>query len=442
MLDSGLYLMNEKELNRIEIMKLVQANKLSQVDAAEQLGMSDRHFRRIYKEYLEHGPAALASKKRGKPSNHRLPDGIKKKALELLKEHYYDFGPTFAAEKLLDRHNINLSVSVIRKMMMKHGLWISRKERSKRSYQPRYRIACYGELIQIDGSLHHWFENDEEFTLLLAVDDATSQILAAHFTQSESTLSYFKLLHNYITTNGNPVAFYSDKHGVFKVNHKNVDKEANILTQFGRALSELNIDIICANSPQAKGKVERTNRILQDRLVKEMRLRNIKTIDEANKFLPEYLVGFNYQFGKLPINSKDLHRPLTEYENLDQIICWKEDRTVSNDLTIQYNKILYLIEDTKDNRTLRRKKVTVYDYHDGHIEIFSKNKALNFTVFYDKLQKVNSSEVVNNKRLSQVLGYIKEKQEEINEQRSKKCPSKVHLGLKVTRNKIKNVKSK
>jgi len=421
--------MSQPEIKKLEIVKKVIEKRIYQREGAEILGIGLRHMQRLIENYRKHGVDGLISKQRGNKSNRELPQELKDLALSLIKKYYYDFKPTFATEKLNEIHKLSISKETVRKLMIEHELWIPRKQCTTRAYQPRYRRACIGELIQIDGSPHHWFENDDrQYSLLLAIDDATSKIMAAHFAPSESTLSYFKLLDNYIKDHGKPIAFYSDKHGIFRVNHKNRDQEINHLTQFGRALTELNIDIICANSPQAKGKVERAYSTLQERLPKEFRLRNIKDIDAANTFLPAYIEEYNRRFGKPAYNDKDMHRELLSHEKLDNIICWKEDRSVSQNLTFQYNKVLYLIDDNVDNRQLKGKRVTVHDFHDGHIELFCNNKPIEFTLFYDKLGELNSGEVVDNKRLDVVLEFAKKQQKKRQQQRSQRCPSQKHLG--------------
>jgi len=315
--------------------------------------------------------------------------------------------------------------------MIEAELWVPRAQRLKRAYQPRYRRDCYGELIQIDGSLHDWFEDrGPKCTLLVYIDDATGQLMECQFVPSESTFTYFNSTRRYLEQHGKPVAFYSDKHSTFRTNKKG-ELGGDGVTQYGRALHQLNIDIICANSAQAKGRVERANRTLQDRLVKEMRLRGISNIEEGNKYLPEYIAVFNEKFKKEPINNKDLHREIMKHENLNEIFCWQEKRTLSYSLTVQYDKVVYLIKDSVETRKLARKKVTVFDYHDGTIKIKHNEISLPYSVF-DKIHKVNQGAIVDNKRLGSVLGFIKEQQEDEDEKRSAKCPSRQHLGQEST----------
>lgn len=366
----------------------------------------------------------MTSKKRGKPSNHRLSDEVKQKALRLIKEHFYDFGPTLATEKLIELHGIALSAETVRKLMVEAGLWKTRTQRLKRAYQPRYRRECYGELIQIDGSEHAWFEKrGPKCSLLVFIDDATSRLMELQFVPEESTFSYFESAKRYLQNHGKPVAFYSDKLSVFRVNAKNAEGGDQI-TQFGRALKDLNIDIIFANIPQAKGRVERANKTLQDRLIKEMRLKNISSVEEANRFMPKFIEIHNRKFGKLPISPGNAHRELLPHEKLEETFCWQEDRTLSNNLTFQYNKIMYLVEDTPENRKIARKRVTVYDYPDGSIEVRYGGKTLPYSILHDRLQRIEQGDVVDNKRLGNVMAFILEKQAELNCERSKSVPKK------------------
>ena len=265
-------------------------------------------------------------------------------ALRLLRTHYADFGPTFAAQKLREKHALSFTAMTIRRWMKEDGLWIDRRHRQPAIHQPRPRRECYGELIQIDGSQHYWFENrGPKCTLLVYIDDATSRLMHLKFVECESAFAYFAATTEYIERHGKPVAFYSDKHSIFRITKKDAVAGSG-MTQFGRALHELNIDIICANTPQAKGRVERANRTLQDRLVKELRLAGICTMKKGNAFLPAFIEDYNARFAKVPFNPKDLHRFLSAGKSLDEAFVWREDRTVSGTLTIQYDKSFFLLE--------------------------------------------------------------------------------------------------
>jgi hypothetical protein len=235
---------------------------------------------------------------------------------------------------LLEVHGIPVSVTTIRKWMISDGVWATRRERKKRVQQPRRRRACRGELVQIDGCLHHWFEErGPQCTVLVYVDDATGRLMELRFVRSESTFDYFESTRSYLHRHGKPVAFYSDKAAIFRVNAKD-PRAGDGYTQFGRAMFDLNIDVICANSPAAKGRVERAHQTLQDRLVKELRLRKISDMDGANAFAPEFMADYNRRFAREPQSAYDAHRPLLPHETLDRVFTWQEERRVTQNLTL------------------------------------------------------------------------------------------------------------
>jgi hypothetical protein len=419
--------MSNKELHRVEILQKLIDKRLIEHEAAKQLGLSIRQIRRLRKAYKADGAIGVVSKKRGNPSNHKYPDSVKELAIAYVKQYYVDFKPTFACEKLSENHGLTICRETLRKWMIDTELWIPKNCRLKRAYQPRNRRECFGELIQIDGSPHDWFEGRApKCTLLVYIDDATGKLMECQFVKSESTFTYFDSTRRYLEKHGKPVAFYSDKHCVFRINRTG-ELGGDGVTQFGRALSELNIDIICANTPQAKGRVERVNRTLQDRLIKEMRLMNISNAEQGNKFLPEFMGKFNKKFGIKSIDPKNMHREIMPHEDLNEIFSWQENRTLSKNLTLQYDKALYLIEDSVDNRSLARNKVTVFEYFDGAIKIKCNNRELPYRIF-DKIKKVDQGEIVSNKRLGAVLNFIKEKQDKNDEKRSTGAPSRQHLG--------------
>jgi len=280
--------------------------------AAERLDQTVRQVRRLVRRVQAEGAAGLASRRYGRPSNNRTPPNLVKQALDIIRARYADFGPTLACEKLLECHGLDLSKETVRKLISDAGLWLPRKLRSPTIYQPRNRRHCAGELIQIDGSDHRWFEDrGPACTLLVYIDDAPSRLMHLHFTPAESTFSYFEATRRYIEQHGKPQAFYSDQYSVFRCNNKNATG-GDGHTQFGRALFELNIESICANSSQAKGRVERANLTLQDRLVKEMRLQGISTMEAANTWVPSFIADYNRRFEKPPRNDWDACRRLRE----------------------------------------------------------------------------------------------------------------------------------
>jgi hypothetical protein len=349
-------------------------------------------------------------------------------ALTIIRQRYADFGPTLACEKLRELHGVDLSKETIRKLMSDVGLWIPRSQRPARIYQPRNRRHCLGELVQIDGRDHRWFEDRAlSCTLLVFVDDATSQILQLHFTPSESTFSYFEATRAYIEQHGKPQAFYSDKASVFRVNHKHATG-GNGHTQYGRALFELNIEGICANTSQAKGRVERANLTLQDRLVKELRLQGISTMAAANAYAPTFIADYNRRFAKPARNDFNAHRPVRHDEALDLIFAVREPRRVSHSLTVQYDKVLYLLADTPESRQSIGKYIEVYEYPDGRIEPRADGRALPY-VTYDRLPNVSSGAVVDNKRLGHVLQIAQMVQEQRDSRHGSSAPSRNHRGL-------------
>jgi len=331
-------------------------------------------------------------------------------AVELVKTHYADFGPTLATEALAERHAIRVGRETLRRWMMADGMWLSRKQR-KTFHQPRLRRESYGELVQIDGSEHRWFEDrTDPCTLLVCVDDATSKLMQLRFVPSESTESYFAALRGYLHEHGCPVAFYSDKHSVFRVVRQDT-KGGQGMTQFGRALSELNIEILCANSSQAKGRVERANRTLQDRLVKELRLAGISDMSAGNAFLPTFMERYNKRFAVPPARTQELHRPLrTTTPRLNDILCHREQRYVGAQLTSHYDRKQIILEQTEVTKSLEGQYVELFDYSDGPLEVRWRGHVLPYRVF-SKDQRVSHTAIVENKRLGHALAIVKAQQD-------------------------------
>jgi len=419
---SCLITMSQKELNRLKIIQQIKDDLLSVVQAAALLGLSRSQMHRLLQAFDRFGVTGLVSGKRGRPGNRRYGEDFRNDVLDIVRTYYRDFGPTLACEKLAECHQLSISKETLRQWMMAAGLWTSRRERKRQLHQPRGRRDCFGELVQIDGSHHWWFEErGPKCALLVYIDDATGKLLHLRFADSENTFDYYQATKAYLQQWGKPLAFYSDKHGVFRSLHPSKQDRTSGLTQFGRALYELNIDIICANTPQAKGRVERANRTLQDRLVKELRLRGIDTIEAANAYAPEYIADFNARFGKEPRNPKDMHRPLAAHENIDGALCRKEVRTLSQTLTLRYDKVLFILEPTEVAKRLARQKVIVCDYPDGRLEIMHGTDTLPYTTF-DKLRSIHRSPVVENKRLDDMLSIVAQMQAGREQQRSKSGP--------------------
>jgi transposase len=406
----GWVMMSERELNRVEVLTQIDDGRLTVDNAANLLDLTRRQIFRLLKRYRQDGASAIRHKARGRPSNNRIHHAKRDYALSLIKENYPDFGPTLAAEKLTEHHGFTVSRATLRKWMIEDGIWLSRKQRQT-FHQPRLRRECYGELIQIDGSDHRWFEDRAPpCTLLVFIDDATSTLMELRFVQSESTFSYFEALQSYLAQHGRPVAFYSDKHSVFRVNKADARNGAG-MTQFGRALNELNIEILCANSSQAKGRVERANRTLQDRLVKELRLAGVSDMEAGNAFLEGFKNRFNAKFSKAPAKPDNLHRALNvEPDRLAEVLCWRENRYVGKQLTFSYERKRIMLEENELSRALVGKYVDTYAFADGRFELRWKGQSLPYRVF-DMDQRVTHAAVTENKRLSAVLAHVKELQE-------------------------------
>ncbi|VUS84084.1 hypothetical protein SB6424_05445 [Klebsiella pasteurii] len=414
--------MSDKELSRINVIQSVVEKRMRRRDAAHQLALTERQTQRLMNRFRESGAAGLSNLRRGRPGNHRLPESLKLRVLSLLNDHYSDFGPTLAAEKLRERHNITVSVETLRKWMTADGLWVPYSRRRPRVHQPRYRRDCLGELIQIDGCEHRWFEDrGPACTLLVYVDDATSRLMQLLFVSSESTFTYFEATRGYLERYGKPLAFYSDKASVFRINNKQATG-GDGQTQFGRAMNELNITSICANTSSAKGRVERAHLTLQDRLVKELRLRGISTPQAANAFAGEFMADYNRRFAKPPRHDFDVHRSLENNENLEATFTWREHRKVSKNLTLQYDKKLYLLEDNEENRRFQGKYIDVWQYPDGTIELRANGTSLPF-ITYDRLGELDQGAIVDNKRLGRALEMIKLVQDMRDNTRSQALPS-------------------
>lgn len=343
----GLVLMSERELQRIGVLAQVLDGSLRTATAAHVLGLGQRQVQRLLRQVQDEGAMAVRHKLRGRLSNNRISDLKRDYILSLIRSDYPDFGPTLAAEKLAERHGIRVSSESLRQWILAAGLWRSRAQ-WHRVHQPRLRREALGELIQIDGSEHRWFEDRGAVcTLLVFIDDATGRLMQMRFVPSETTQAYFATLQDYLQIHGRPVAFYSDKHSVFRVNRTEA-RTGHGMTQFGRALCELNIEIICANSSQAKGRVERANRTLQDRLVKELRLAGISDIAAANAFLPGFIAAHNLRFALTPGRADDLHRPLNlPASRLTDILCVRDQRQLGHNLVVHDERRKFILEDSE-----------------------------------------------------------------------------------------------
>lgn len=376
-----------KLIGRGIVLERIQKGSLTQKEAGDELNLTERQIRRIYKRYISEGVPGLIHKNTGKASPRKLPETLELQAIDWLREHGPDFGSTFGQEKLEEYIGIKVSVGTIRSWRIKHGLHAPRSKRLKKQFKRRERKSLFGTMVQIDGSPHDWFEGRRgSCVLLTAIDDATGKIVA-RFAEEEETKELMILMRTYIKKYGIPRMAYTDHGGPYKVNVGNAD--GSKMTQLGRAFHQLGIELIHANSPQAKGRVERNHETNQDRLAKEMRLRGISTIEDANKYLEDdYLPGFNRRFVVEPANNKDGHRSLNGL-NLENILCIENKRVVQNDGIVQFEKRIFQI--TK-NRVYAPPKstISVRQHLDGAISIWAKNVQLE----YEELKSMPIKETV------------------------------------------------
>lgn len=369
-------------------------------DLMKSLGLQRSQTIRKVNRFKANGVEGLQSGRIGK-SNNSLNEAFRVQVIALVKEHFEDFGPTFASEKLSDLHKIEVNSSTLRRWMIDEGMWQTRFDRQPRVYSPRMRRECRGELIQVDGSYHRWFEKrGPESCLIAFIDDATSQIMHLRMVDHESSFNYMRSLKWYIGQYGRPLALYSDKHSIFRSTKVDASNNRNP-TQFTRACNSLGINVICASSPQAKGRVERTFRTQQDRLVKEMRLAHISTIEEANKFLESYRQKHNAKFSVRALDLNDAHQPAGNFD-LEQLLTYTVFRKVFKDLTVSFNKIRFILEKSPESYRAIGKRVTVVVYLDGKIEIFYDETPLPYKTF-DKLTQVYEPQIVDRKRLGSAM---------------------------------------
>jgi hypothetical protein len=347
----GLLTMSTKEIDKLKVIQDVLEKRIKQRHAAVLLKLSTRQVRRLCGRVRRQGAKGLLHGLRGQGSNHQLPPGRLEEALDIVRKQYTDFGPTFANEKIEEVHKIFLSTSLLRQGMIRIGLWSPRPQGPfHRAW--RERRASVGELVQLDGSDHDWFEGrGPRCALLVFIDDATSKILLAAFIPVEDTQDLLASVKTYLLLHGRPVAFYVDRDSIYKVNRQaSIEEElrdTQPLTQFTRAMGELGIEMIFALSPQAKGRVERGFHTHQDRLVKELRLAGISAIPEANEFLRRvYIPGHNARCAVMPRSRVDVHRPLLKRHRLDEILSFRRERVVANDFTLRFeNRFLQILPD-------------------------------------------------------------------------------------------------
>lgn len=372
--------MSAKERERAHVIRQVADRRLRQRRAAELLGVGVRQIKRLVALYRSRGDRGLVSGRRGKPSNNRLASGVVS-GIELgLRNRYRDFGATLACEKLAEHEGIEVSAETVRQIQIRLGLWQPRRRRRKRVFQVRERRRRFGELIQIDGSHHDWFEGrGPRCALMVFIDDATGRLTGLLFAAAETTRDYLALLRSHVLAHGVPLALYSDRHGIFRVNAKDVES-GDGLTEFGRVAGRLGIEQICATTPQAKGRVERANQTLQDRLVKELRLAGISDMAAAQAFLPGFMARYNARFAVAPRDAEEAHRPWEEgIEALDAALARHDDRRLSKALTFSAGGAVHCVKTRDAGVALRGARVTVRHYLDGRMDVVFKDRVLPYT---------------------------------------------------------------
>src|SRR3989338_2394092 len=374
-----------QERERYDIIRACIDGDLTNAEAATRLRLHIRQIRRLKRRGEKHQYHGIVHGNKGKVSNNVTDEKTITVIETFLKEEkHHDFGPTFAMEQLVKQKGIVLGLETLRRLMVKKGHWDEHRRRGPQIHREwRERVAMYGELVQFDGSYHDWLENGEEQCLLGAIDDATGTVMRALFDDNEGIHAVFRFWWAYIETHGLPGIIYLDKFSTYKVNHKSAVDDAEMLTQFQRAMEELGVRVICANSPEAKGRIERLFGTLQDRLVKEMRLVDIKDRESANCFLKEiYLPDHNKRFIVSPRQEGDAHRKLTDElrKRLPSIFSVRSERRVNNDFTIQFKNKWFQLGPVQDTTVYKGDTVIIEERLDGSIHIRLKDTYLAYKI--------------------------------------------------------------
>lgn len=418
-MDNTFLTMSNKELDRYDIIKRLIRGDLNGSEAANLIGLSIRQTKRLKVAVAQNGLKGLIHGNRGKQSNRRLPDKERNKIIKLLHKHYYDFWPTHASEKLVELHEIEHDPKTIRQIMIDEGLWKPRKAKRKEHREWRQRRSHYGEMQQFDGSYHNWFEGRNESIiglkqcLLLSVDDATGDLTGAKFDEHEGVFPVFDFWLEYLQNHGKPMSIYMDRFSTYSMNQKLAKENPDTLTQFQRAMKELRIEPILAQSAEAKGRVETIFGTLQNRLVKEMRLRKISTIKEANEYLKnEFIPWYNAKYAIEPRAKADLHNQLTKQEKnkLDSIFTKQKIRTIQNDFTISYDTKWYQLTKQQPVTVQKKDKVIIEEKRDGSIKIRLRGKHIN----YKRISKGQKQVKRQIPWVIQATHIIKEKTPELN----------------------------
>lgn len=388
-----LFIMSKNELRRKGIFDLVKLGQLTQLDASRRLHLSYRQTKRAYQRYLKEGDIGLVHRSRGKASSRAYPLEMKKTVLSLYEQKYWDFGPTLASEKLLEDDQLNLHAETLRLWLKEAGIWMPRRVR-KTHRTRRKRRLCFGELLQMDGSIHAWLPGIEKKQCLMnMVDDATGKTLALLDT-GETTDGAFRLLKWWIKLHGIPMAIYVDLKSLYispkslRYSDENDLVEPEWLTHFSRGCKALGIEVIKAYSPQAKGRVERNHGVYQDRFVKELRLKNIKTIEAANQLLQKgFIDKLNQKFMKEPQRPDDAHISLMADQDLNDILCWEYTRTVHNDWIIRFESQYLQIQKRHSNKVRPKQTITLKKHLNGKISLWNKGEKIPYCFIEKPIQE-------------------------------------------------------
>jgi transposase len=408
--------MGSKERERLVVIRQVVDGKLRQKEAAERLGICKRQLKRLVQRWRSRGDSGLVSLRRGRSASNALPVATRKQLEGLLQKKYPDFGATLATEKLAALDGLHVSRETVRQVQVKLGLHKPKVRRKERVFQSRERRSRFGELVQIDGSPHDWFEGRApKCTLIVFIDDATSKLTSLLFAPCETAHAYLLALRQHIKAYGLPLALYSDRHGIFRVNAKE-SVSGDGLTEFGRALGRLNIASICAHTPQAKGRVERANQTLQDRLIKEMRLcGGVSTMEEGNAFLPAFIRAWNEgDFVKPARENADAHRPWIKGDTaLDEALARHEARTLSKSLTFQYGGVSYAVKTKGPGTALRGVKITVMHHLAGQMVVRYKDRTLSVTPYKTRpIPPPTEDEKTIDARMATIISKVQQNQHE------------------------------
>ena len=380
-------LMSQKEAQRLAVVQRIEGGELSQTQAALALGMSVRQIKRLCRRVREEGPSGLISRRRGMPSNRRIGSEQRERYMALVHQQYADFGPELAREYLARDHGFGYSSETLRGWMIQAGLWKAKVRRAKRVHSPRQRRSCLGELVQIDGSHHDWFEGRADKCCLIAfIDDATGRVLGARFSAQETTEAYLAVLREVVDQHGAPLALYSDRHGIFT----KADPEDPKPTQFERALLQLHIEPICAHSPQAKGRVERLFQTLQDRMCKALRLDGVANMDDANAWLSSYLGQHNRRFAVSAREAADMHRSwMGTAKALSEICALHHQRQLSAQGACRFEGQILQLAPGQAHAPKARATINIVQHADGQLGLSYRGKSLQHRAFacYEHLSR-------------------------------------------------------